>query len=137
MTSALTIGDVRESLAGAIRDTTGLNCSPYLLDQIDAPCAMIGRAPFDPRLVLSGAKTVYPFRVHLFVSRQSDIDAQRTIDEFCSMTGYRSIKAAVENGEAWSAPVDYAVVTSVGDTKETESAGVVYFVTEFDVEVCW
>ena len=137
MTSALSIEDVRTALAGAITNGTGLNCSPYILDQVDAPCGMIGRAAFDPRLVLSGAKTAYVFRVRLFVSRQSEIDAQRTIDAYCSPTGVQSLKGAIEDGNNWAVAVDYASVTNVGETNETESAGVVYFVTEIDVEVCW
>lgn len=131
-----TIAEVRSSLAAAV-ETTGLQCSAYILDQIDAPCAMVGRGGFDPRLVMQSTKSVYPFKVSMFHPRMSDIDAQAKIDTYCMLSGSTSVKAAVENGSNWSASVDYAVVTNIGATVETEVAGIVYLLTEFDVEVCW
>lgn len=134
---SVTIDEVRQALAQAVKNGTGLDCSPYVLDQVNAPCAMVDRQGFDPRLVMVSTKSVYRLRVVMFMARLSDIDAQKAIDAYCDLTGEHSVRAAIEDGSLWTTTVDYAAVTNIGDTVEREVAGAVYLVTEFDVEVCW
>ena len=92
---------------------------------------------FDAKYDWADAKTVYVFRVRLFVSRQSEIDSQRTIDAYCSPTGVQSLKGAIEDGNNWGATIDYAQVTRIGDTGVTEIGGSIYLSVEFDIEVVW
>ena len=124
-------------MAAAITQGTGIECKPYVMDQVNPPMAMIGRRAMDPRMVLSAAKNVYGFRVSLFMARQSTVDTQRAMDNACATSGSTSMKQAIEDGTLWSAAVDYATVTLIGDTHEREVLSAVYLVTDFDVEVCW
>jgi len=134
---AVTIEQVRESMADAITAGTGLASSAWLEDQINPPCVQIGRRAMDPRMVFGGTKNGYVFLVKLFVSRISLVDGQRAIDKHCATSGADSIKAAVENGALWGVSVDYAAVTNIGETVEVEVAGVAYLSVDFDVEVVW
>ena len=131
-----TIEDVRDSIADAVA-TTGIRCHPYVLDQVSPPVAMVNRRGMDPRMVLGATKNVYRFEVVVFASRQSEIAGQKLIDNYAATTGTSSIKVAVEDGSNWTATVDYATVTNIGDTVEREIAGVVYLTVAIELEVCW
>lgn len=132
-----TTADVRASLAGAVKTGTGLTCLPYLIDHVDAPVAMVGVRPFDPRLVFGKAKVVYPFFVRLFVSSLSAIEEAQRFDEYREVSGSKSVTQAVEDGTLWTCTVDYALVTQIGDPRDETVNGVTYKAVDFDVEVCW
>ena len=133
-----TVQEAREALAGAVTFGTGLPCSPWLLDAVvESPSCQVGRREMDPRMVLDRGVSVYQLVVRLFVARHNAIDAQRRIDEFCEPTGTSSIRVAIEDGDAWTATVDYAAVTSIGEIVEREIGAASYFTVDFDVEVVW
>ena len=131
-----TIAQARTSLAAAVT-TTGLRCIAYLSDQIPAPCALISRKEFDPRMVFGGSKSTYGFRVTIYTSRPAERASQVLIDGYCETTGATSLVAAIANGANWTATVDYAEVVRVGEIMVHEIAGVPYLVAELDVEVVW
>lgn len=131
-----TIAEVREALAGAVK-VSGLRCSPYPLTQVNAPCAHVSRAEMDPRMVFGGGSNVYQFRITVFAGGQSDVAQQKELDERCSVDGSESVKVAVEDGDNWSASVDYAAVVRIGGPEDREVGGVFFTVADIDVEVCW
>lgn len=131
------IADVRQALAQAIESGAGVVAEPYALRTISAPCVHIVRAGMDPRMVLGAGKAAYEFRCVLFVASKDDVTSQQQIDEFCALSGSTSIKAAIEDGDLWTASVDYASVTRIGDTVERAVADVIYDTVEFSVEVVW
>ena len=92
----------------------GLRCFSYVSDSVTSPCAMVDRREMDPRFVLGATKNMYHFRVTVFVSMQSEIAAQQSLDLFCAVTG-----------------------SSIGDTQTSEVGGVLYATVPFDVEVVW
>lgn len=134
---AAPIAEVRQALSDAV-EVAGIRCSPYVLDVVNAPCAMVDRRQMDPRYVFGGTTTVYRFRLLCYFSRTDLRSAQTLMDECCDVTGDRSITAAVQDEANWPDGLIHTVsVVSVGDTYEREVAGVAYLTVEFDIEVIW
>lgn len=133
-----TIADVRQGLADAVA-MTGLRCNPYLSDQINPPCAMIGRRSIDPRETFRSAVHTYPLFIRVFVARASERAGQITLDDYCATSGDSSLMAAVEDENNWDAGlVDYCVVTSIGEENlASQQGGGEYLIVDIDVEVSW
>ncbi len=136
-----TIADVREQMALIARtNVEGLNGGfAYLADAlVNLPAAHIARPAYDPRLVFSEVKQQYQFQWVVYVPRTLDQQGQKLLDEFAEPSGTTSIVEALQTSDNWgSVTVDYASVTNVSATQETEIAGVPYFVLVVDVEVVW
>lgn len=128
------ITDVRAALADAV-SRSGVRCSPYVLQQVNAPCAHVNRSDMDPRMVLGGGTNVYQFIVTVYAGGQSDIAQQTELDERCAVDGAGSIKVAVETSTNWSETIDYAAVTRIGGPEPREVGGVVFLAADIDVEV--
>lgn len=133
----ISIEDVRGGLADAVKNGAGLRCTPYMVSDVNPPCAMVDRRAMDPRLVLDPSKSAYPFRVVVFAGNISGTAAQKAIDKYCATTGAESVKAAIEDGDNWSAQVDYAQVVLIGDSQERTVGANTYLTVEIDVEVVW
>lgn len=128
-----TIAALRTGLAEAVA-TTGLHCEAYEHDTIVAPGAQIARGEMDPRLVLGGTKQEYAFKVRVYVSRAVDEQAQVTLDACCEMTGATSIRAALEDGDNYTAALfHYVEVIGVSQTFAVERASGEFLMVEFDV----
>lgn len=130
------ITDVRAALAGAV-EACGLRCSPYMLTQVNAPCAHVNRSDMDPRMVFGADTNVYQFQVTVYAGGQSDIAMQTELDERCAVSGAKSVKAAVEDGNNWSETIDYAAVTRIGGPEFREIGGGSFLAVDIDVEVVW
>lgn len=134
---AATITEVRTALAAAV-EVAGIRCSPYVTDSVQPPCAMVDRRQMDPRFVFQSTTTVHRLRLICFFARTDLRSAQLDMDEFCDVTGDRSIVAAIQDGDNWPDDLIHTVsVVAVGDTFEREIAGVAYLAVEFDIEVTW
>lgn len=134
-----TIQQAREGLAAAVTNGTGLRALAYESDTVNAPCAWVLRREMDPRLVLGGTKQQYNLTVRLFMPRTAERSNLLQIDEFCAMSGDKSIRSAVEDGDNWTdGLVDYVSVVSVGPTNEAAlDSGERFLTVDFDVEVVW
>lgn len=131
------IADVRSALQTAIA-TTGIRTYAYIQDVLNVPCAHVAASEFDPRLVMGTTKAVYPFTIHVYVSRAATVEQnQKLLDTYRDVTGTASIALAVKTSSAWTATVDYADVTRVGEVQAVEYGGAPYLTFEIDVEVCW
>jgi hypothetical protein len=132
-----TLADVREALANTI-STTGLRCTPYVVDGIVAPMAMVDRRAMDPRLVFSTTPAAYQFRVICLFGRTAERSGQMAMDSYLDLSGERSVLLAVQNTNNWPDDlVNYAQVTQVGDTYEFRSGEALYLAVDLDVEVVW
>lgn len=131
-----TFNEACESLAGAVK-VTGLPCSAYPMTVINAPCAQVAWQPFDPRLVMSKAKTAYEFIVGVFFPSAIDANAAKQLHSYIDPASEKSVTRAIEDGGNWDATVDYASVTLVGALSWVEIAGAQYAFVPFTVEVCW
>ena len=133
-----TIGDVREALAAAVSDGTGLRCHPYMLDQFAAPCALVERRQMDPRMVFGQGHAVRNFAVRCYFPRVNERAGQIDMDSYCELSGERSVIAAIQNEDNWpNELIHHAVVVNVGDTLLVNVAGAEYLSVAFDVEVVW
>lgn len=136
-----TIADVRGQMATILgSNVTGMHGGfAYLADTlVNLPAAHVARPGYDPRLVFGGTKQAYKFQVFVYAPRTLDRQVQILLDTFAEPSGATSVTAALQNDANWgSVTVHYAEVTFIGPIKETEIAGVPYFVVAFDVEVVW
>jgi hypothetical protein len=132
-----TVAEVRDSLAEAITTATGLRCSALVPDQMVAPIAVISRREFDPRYVFTGDRATYLFRVTIYADRTNERVAQIALDEYTELSGELSVLAAIQDGDNWTATIDYAQVTLIGEVQSTAIAESQYLVVSLDVEVVW
>lgn len=130
-----TVWEVREALANAVTDGCGLRCQFYVPDQMVAPIAVVSRRAFDPRYVFSEAKAAYQFTVTVYVDRTADRTAQKTLDDYCELSGSGSVIAAIQDGDLWSVDVDYAQVTQVGEVVAVAVSESQFLAVALDVEV--
>lgn len=129
--------EVRQALAGAVTQC-GLRCSPYVLDQVNAPCAEIDRRAWDPRMVFAQGTGARAFVVRCLYDRTAEISAQKLMDEHMELSGASSLVAAVQDEANWPDNlVHYAAVTSIGDPVEVERGGIAYLCVEYEIEVTW
>lgn len=154
----ITIAEVRDDMASAIKTGTGLRTLPYLSSNIPHPCAFVRAGGYDPRMVLSKAKSEYRFIVTVFVGPTAETAAQKRCDRLREVTaaltddagvgltddeeaallladqGY-SIVQAVEDDSLWTQAIDYAAVTFVGEIGEIVVAEETLLTFDVDVEV--
>jgi hypothetical protein len=137
--SATSFEEVRATLASVVTNGTGLRCSAYITDVVNAPCGMIGWQPYDPRLVFGGSKSVFPFQLSIYVPRTAEVNGQKLLDSYLVPIGSVSVIAAIQNGDLWPGSlVDYAQVTQVSGAREVEMVdGTRYLVGTIDMEVVW
>lgn len=131
------IADVRAALQTVIA-TTGIRTYAYIQDSLNVPCAHVASSEFDPRLVMGSTKAVYPFTVHVYVSRAAAVEQnQQLLDTYRDVTGSASIALAIKTSSSWTATVDYADVTRIGEVQAIDYGGSPYLTFEIDVDVCW
>ena len=129
-----TIAQVRTDLAACVT-TAGVRCTPYIVDVVNAPCAMVARQPFDPRMVLAGGKSQYGFQIHVYAQRAAEKASQATLDLCAETLGTTSLTAAIQTSTNWTSTIDYAQVTNIGGEQIAEINGVQYITIQIDVEV--
>jgi hypothetical protein len=130
-----TTSEVRQALADAITDATGLRSAALVQDTMIAPIAIVSRQAFDPRMVFAQAKAPYRFRVTIYADRTNERASQVAIDEWCELAGANSVVAAIQDGDNWSVDVDYAQVTSISELQAVGVAESQFLMVELDVEV--
>ena len=131
------INDVCEALAEAVGQIPGLRAVGYIDDQINPPQAQVYTREYDPRMVLGNSKRAYMLGVRVFVRRTNPRSAQLALRDYMESSGSTSIPAAIEDESNWSATVDYAEVTSIGQPFEVETAAEVFWAVDFDVDVIY
>lgn len=134
----MTLADLHQGLADAV--SVVLRCDPFESDKLNVPCAQVVAPAYDPRLVFTGTKQVYPFKVRVYGSRTIP---EATFEAMCAYrdaAGVKSLVAAIQNGDNWTDGVaDYAQVQLVGEFQSVEipaGSGSWYLAFELDVEVC-
>ena len=134
-----TIQDVREALATAVGAIDGWRADAYVGEQINPPQIKVSMPAFDPRLVFGQSRVTYTFRCFAYYTRAAGDAGERELDALAAMTGAGSFIEAVQESDNWTATVNYAVVTNVGEVSVTQfgTDSAEYFVRPFDVEVCW
>lgn len=134
-----TIYDARQGLTDALSTIPDWRASPYVGEQVNPPMIKVTMPAFDPRYVMGESKARYTFRCYAYYARVAAEAAEKALDALAEPTGTGSLIAAVQTGTNWSASVDYAMVTNVGEISVTSfgTDAAEYFVRPFDIEVVW
>lgn len=133
----MTIAAVRSALSDAVGAITGLSASPYMVDNVNPPHAVVLQGGFDPRMVLSQTKAPREFTVRLFASRVAEVAGQKLLDTFCELSGATSVIAAIQGDSSLNggATADYAEVQEVSALQVVTVGGIDYLAVDFTVEV--
>ena len=133
-----TIAEVRQNLSDIADLLDGWAGSKYVSDAVDTRTIKVFRPEFDPRVVFGGGTMQLTFRCIAYAKRLDASASEEALDALAELTGDGSFIAAVQDSDNWSATVDYAMVTNVGETAvQPWGDGVEYLVCPFDVEVVW
>jgi hypothetical protein len=133
-----TIAEVREALSDALATIPGWSASPYIGDQVHTYMFKVARPAFDPRMVMSQAKSSHTFTVTAYAPRATPEASEAALDALCELTGSGSLIAAVQDGDNWSATVDYAQVVSCGEVQVAQWTDAAEFLAcQFQIEVVW
>lgn len=130
-----TIAEVRDGIAQAITEGTGLRTMSYVSSSVPHPCAYVRFGPYDPRLVLGRGTVEYQVFVTVFLGPVSERAVSLRADRIREMTGDESIVAALESTTLLPAGVHYATVTMVGAPEEAVVAEEALMTVEFEIEV--
>ena len=133
-----TIAEVRQNLADIAGTIYGWVGSQYVGDSVDTRTIKVFRPEFDPRVVFGGGKMQLTFRCVAYAKRADSAASELALDALAELSGSDSFIVAVGDSSNWDVTVDYAQVTSVGETALTVgNDGVEYLACPFDVEVVW
>jgi hypothetical protein len=129
---------VREAIADALA-MDGVQTNPYVLAQPTPPGIQIPPpgATYNYTMRSNGnGLNEYPFVIQAFCALNSDIGAQRLLDEMCADTGPTSIKALLEADKTLGGLVDDLVVTDQIPGRQVEQpSGNPMLLVEFHVTV--
>lgn len=129
---------VRDALADAAAGISGLRSSPYHLDSINPPIAVVTPGEFDPRLVFGQGKQVRPFIVTVYAGRTTEVHAQKLLDTYTELSGATSLLAALQaTAVATAAGADYVEVTEVSGLQVVPVGEINYLAVQWTVEVCY
>lgn len=134
--------DIRNALATAVQDGTGLRSYPYgEAGDMSPPCAAVYRDDVDPRYVFGDGATHGFFKVRVYMPSLATSQAVRELDEYATATeGGQSVPLAVANEDNWPddlihhAQVQAIAGIQVGFLNGQQEQ---YLMQEFDVEVVW
>lgn len=128
----MSIADIREGLADALRTIPGLRVSPYIPDSFEPPMAIVStyRVAFD----LAGARGSddFTFDILVVARRTSERAAQESLDEYVPL-----VKAAIENGsdKSLGGAAQSLQVTAVDGPRPFSQGDSTYLAASFAVRV--
>lgn len=130
-----TIADVRTELARIAGTISGWRGEAYVGEQVNPPVVKVARPGYDPRLVHSGTKARYLFRLNAYWQRGAGDSGEAALDALAPLL----VAAVQDDTTNWTTvDVDYAQVTQVGEVAVVQWLdSAEYFVLPFDVEVTW
>jgi|TARA_B110000977_G_C10852045_1_gene406198 hypothetical protein len=126
---------LREAIATNLATISGLRTDSEVPDSPNPPVAIVELESIDYDGAMQQGLTTLTFKIIVIVSRQSDRVSQRSLNDYASQNGARSIKIAVEsdrslNGNAMDCRVQG--LTSVGSLELNNTE---YSAIEFSVAV--
>lgn len=126
---------IRQGIATNLGTISGLRTSAELPDNPNPPTAVVALETIDYDGAFQQGVTTFMFTVIVIVGRQSDRIAQRSLNQYASQNGERSIKTAVESDRSLGGnAMDCRVrgMTSVGSLQLNDTE---YMAAEFSVAV--
>lgn len=135
-TTIATSEDVREGLAAALREIQGVQAMAYVLGSPTPPFAQVMRGPLSYHEAMGDGTSTWTMLVRVFVANVTDIGAQKKLDEFLSVDGARSVKAAIEADPTLGGKVADLIVTGAsGEQEFVRDQGGPLLGSEWTVEV--
>jgi hypothetical protein len=130
------ISDLRSGIATNLATITGLRTAATVPDQISPPIAVVmpSTINYDTAFARSGGDE-FEFIVMVIVGRVDERSAQNTLDSYCSGTGSKSIKAAIESSRTLGGKAFDCRVTTLRSYNQISIADVTYLAAEFVVQV--
>lgn len=126
---------IRQGIATNLGTISGLRTSAELPDNPNPPTAVVALETIDYDGAFQQGVTTFMFTVIVIVGRQSDRISQRSLNQYASQNGERSIKTAVESDRSLGGnAMDCRVrgMTSVGSLQLNDTE---YMAAEFSVAV--
>lgn len=126
---------IRQGIATNLATISGLRTSAELPDNPNPPAAVVALETIDYDGAFQQGVTTFMFTIIVIVSRQSDRISQRSLNQYASQNGERSIKTAVESDRSLGGnAMDCRVrgMTSVGSLQLNDTE---YVAAEFSVAV--
>lgn len=121
------VGEIRQAIADAVADATGIRVYPYVPLKPEPPCAIVwpDRGQFQ---AFGRGQDEWHFTVQMLVPLNDDRSAQARLDEWISGYGETSVRQALYNATALNIPQksascaalevnEYTVVTA-GDGRQ-------------------
>lgn len=131
----MTVTQLRDGLAANLA-ATGLRPYAVIPDDPIAPCAVVefNGITYDLSFARSGGDE-YAFSVRILVHRVNTTTGQDAVDEYCTPTGTRSVKAALEADKTLSGVAFDLRVTEVRNIGLTVVGESTFLTAEFPVTV--
>lgn len=127
---------IREAIATAVKSVTGVQASAYVLGSPTPPFVHVLRGPVVYDRAMGHGTHTWTMRVRAYVASVTDVGAQKLLDEFLSVDGARSIKAAIEADPTLGGVVsDLQVTEASGEQEFIRDQGGPLLGSEFTVEV--
>ena len=132
---------IREALAEALSVIPDVQVNAYMLGSPTPPCIEVSPGPITYDQAFQRGHDLLEFNVRALVGMQTDIGAQKQLDQFIAPSGPLSVKSAIEakdsTGRATLGGVvfDAWVRSNAGHRGYEMRVGSVYLGTEWTVQV--
>ena len=126
---------IRQGIATNLATISGLRTSGELPENPNPPTAVVALETIDYDGAFQQGVTTFMFTVIVIVGKQSDRISQRSLNDYASQNGARSVKTAVESDRSLGgSAMDCRVrgMTSVGSLQLNDTE---YMAAEFSVAV--
>jgi hypothetical protein len=130
------ISTIRTGLATRLATISGLRTSATIPDNVNPPIALVQPISVLFDSTFNRGMQQYTFHVQVIVGRVDERTAQNNIDAFCSSTGLKSIKLAIEGDKSLGGIVFDTRVTELRNYGQVTISDVVYLSAEFTV-ICY
>lgn len=133
---ATTIAQIMEGIEARLETIPGLRASAIVPDQINPPMAIVGVPPIDSyRATMRRGIWVVEPTVTVLVSAALDRAGQMLLAEYASVSGERSIPAAIEADRTLGGVVDDCIVDSFRPLGAEEVGAITYYGGVFGLQV--
>jgi hypothetical protein len=132
----MTVSQIRDQMASALETISGFRAYSVIPDDPAAPCGAIefNGITYDTAFARSGGDE-YAFSVRILVHRVDTTTGQDAVDEYCTPTGTRSIKVALEADKTLGGYAFSLRVTDVRNIGLTAVGDSTFLTAEFPVTV--
>lgn len=131
------ISEIRAGIATNLGTITGLrsNATGTIPDNVNPPYAIVSPSSVDYHRAFNNALSTYNFTVTVVVGRVDERTAQRSLDAYCSPTGDKSIRVAIESDKTLGGIVYDTIVTGMRNYGSVTIGENTYLAAEFDLTV--